>query len=142
MKEKSIKQKLLRSERRKMILDLFGNQCAQCKSQVNLEFNHINRKNKKDVIANLLSSSLKTLNEEIAKCELLCRNCHKKFTANQWKNKEITPWNKGISKDFVHGTARTYTRLGCRCKLCKIAKKLYREKKIQINEAINPNKLT
>lgn len=57
-----------------------------------LEFDHINRKNKKDAIANIARRrlSLKTLKKEIKKCEVRCANCHRIKTAiesNSWKLK-------------------------------------------------------
>lgn len=135
-------QKELRSKRRKYVLDLFGNKCNKCNSTEKLEFNHINRFDKTCEISELLSSNLNTLKTELQKCELLCQKCHKAYTKQQFDNKEIIPWNKNMEAPYNHGTARMYTRKGCRCILCKEAKRLYRNGKIDNNEVINPNKLT
>lgn len=51
-----------------------------------LEFNHLG--NKTHNIADLLSkaASIKKIKKEIDKCEVLCANCHKRFTARQQNN--------------------------------------------------------
>lgn len=48
-----------------------------------LEFNHINREEKSFEISNGLFHSLDSIFEEIKKCNVLCRNCHKIHTIEQ-----------------------------------------------------------
>lgn len=69
-------------------------QCKECgeKDPIVLQFDHLG--NKKGNISDMTNSgcSLKTLNEEIDKCQILCANCHLKKTA-----KELD-WYKNIIK--------------------------------------------
>jgi hypothetical protein len=50
-----------------------------------LDFDHLDRSTKRDTMASLKRSSrsIKTLDEEIAKCRVLCANCHRKHTYDQ-----------------------------------------------------------
>jgi len=61
--------------------------CKYCgeKDPTVLQFNHKLPKNKKDKISHLVNQgySLKTIQKEINKCEVVCVNCHKKITASQ-----------------------------------------------------------
>lgn len=62
--------------------------CKKCgeKNKTILEFDHRNAKLKKYGIAELLSSSRKSLDkliEELDKCDVLCRNCHRLRTFEQ-----------------------------------------------------------
>lgn len=51
-----------------------------------LEFDHIDPSTKKANISEMLSKSLslKTIQEEILKCQVLCANCHRLKTAEQF----------------------------------------------------------
>lgn len=53
--------------------------CGEKRSYV-LDFHHINAEDKINVIAHMIKSSgEKTLIEELAKCDVLCANCHREF---------------------------------------------------------------
>ena len=54
-----------------------GNKCAQCGSTDNLEFDHIYPTTKLFVITQAQSVSTERLDAELAKCQLLCHECHK-----------------------------------------------------------------
>ena len=78
-----------RERNQQYIIDyLTKNPCNHCGEDdiIVLEFNHLG--NKTDDVSNLLNkgSSLERLIEEINKCEVLCANCHKRFTAKQQNN--------------------------------------------------------
>ena len=62
--------------------------CGYRDSVQALEFDHLPGTNKKKAISNLCSNgaSLKTIFEEIQKCELVCANCHRIRTFNRQKN--------------------------------------------------------
>ncbi len=49
-----------------------------------LEFNHINLNDKIANVSFLVKKSIKVLINEIKKCEILCANCHRKHTAQQF----------------------------------------------------------
>lgn len=89
--------------------------CRQCGSSENLEVDHIDPSTKSPRIKthhNLWSWSQELLDEELSKCQPLCRECHK------------------IKHGKGHGQA-AYNR-GCRCDMCRSARreamKRYRDK--------------
>ncbi len=60
--------------------------CVQCNERdpVVLEFNHADPRTKTANIAELIRSgcAIQRLHDEIAKCEVMCANCHQRFTSN------------------------------------------------------------
>lgn len=77
--------------RQKLLEYLKEHPCVDCgeSNPITLEFHHL--KNKKYNIANIIKyvSSWDTVLKEIAKCDIVCSNCHKKRTAKQqnWYSK-------------------------------------------------------
>lgn len=68
--------------------DKFCSDCGESDSIV-LEFDHLDRSSKSGNIGNMLYRvSTKRLMDEIAKCEVVCANCHRRRTAVQFN------WNK------------------------------------------------
>ena len=69
--------------------------CGEKRSYV-LDFHHINAEDKINVIAHMIKSSgEKTLIEELAKCDVLCANCHREFHfLNQKENLLYEDWIK------------------------------------------------
>jgi len=70
-------------------IKLLGGQCAKCrydKSQIPLEFHHINRAEKEHTLSPLIShgGSHEEIYYEINKCILLCANCHREFESSVW----------------------------------------------------------
>ncbi len=84
--------------------------CKKCGSWSNLDIHHKDPKQK--VSHRIWSWSKKRREIELAKCEVLCEPCHG------------TTWRKEI----VHGTYDGYNHHGCRCKLCKEARREYRRR--------------
>ena len=77
--------------------------CKECGNEENLELHHVDPKKK--VTHRVWSWSISRREKELAKCVVLCRECH---------------INK-IRKPITHGSdSRGYDR-GCRCDLCKAA---------------------
>ena len=60
-------------------------QCGYCSCIESLEFHHLDNTQKEFGIAKLCNCSWQKIKAEIAKCELLCANCHREEHAN---NKE------------------------------------------------------
>ena len=62
------------------------NSCSHCgeTDPVVLEFDHIEPSKKYREISKLVSYSRKTLEKEIEKCQVLCANCHRRKTADQF----------------------------------------------------------
>lgn len=85
-----------------------GGRCIHCTSKRQLEFDHVDPKQKQYAVSSLWSRRKEIIEQELAKCQLLCERCHKKKTVeeNGWKQ---------------HGTFVHYSKNGCRCALCRRA---------------------
>lgn len=59
------------------MIDLLGGKCADCGRTDTLEFDHVDRTIKSFDIGPCYSLPLAELLEELKKCQLLCRKCHK-----------------------------------------------------------------
>lgn len=59
-------------------VDLFGNKCAHCEQSFPncvYDFHHVNPDEKEHI--NVFHRSWKRIQEELAKCIMLCSNCHR-----------------------------------------------------------------
>lgn len=65
--------------RREEYISLLGGACAECGSAQQLQFHHIDEKNKSFSIGKLMNFSKETSLQELKKCVLLCSTCHKKL---------------------------------------------------------------
>lgn len=93
--------------------------CAKCGSTEQLEVDHIDRSTKHPKLIELgtggmWSWSKERLTEELAKCQVLCNDCHKKKTRS-----EVLAGH-GLTK---------YDLYGCRCEVCKEAKRIKNAKR-------------
>lgn len=86
---------------------LLGGQCEACKSVDALEFDHVNPKDKVFAIADGWSLAEDVVLEELKKCQLLCKDCHKikTDTASRKKRK--------------HGTWGAVRNGKCKCDICR-----------------------
>jgi len=85
--------------------------CVSCGSIERLELDHINPALKAS--HNIWSWSEKRRDEEAAKCQVLCHDCHQEKTI------------AFIKRDITHGThSKGYLR-GCRCVDCTNAHRIY-----------------
>lgn len=126
-----------RKERRERLLEMSGKICARCGSEENLEFNHLDRK------AMLFRLSLDGMGKnwdlilaEWRKCELLCHDCHRIYTQEQYRNGEIPIWNSLKHVPYVCGTPRCYHEKACRCESCKAAGRAYKKKEIDYHSPV------
>ena|SRR4030066_155331 len=114
-------------KRRDYVLHSLGNRCTHCGAKDNLELDHIDPKTKKFNISKLWSISQSEVNNEVSKCQLLCKACH--------TLKTLADMGRVSAKD-KHGTLSSYRY--CKCDLCKKAKsnnnKLYKIKRKLIKE--------
>lgn len=111
-------------ERKVRYLNQLGGECNNCGSIEELEFDHVDPEIKSFTITHRISRySEEVLQKELAKCQLLCTECHLEKTAEESRGR--TPWNKGASGSN-HGTySMAYPIDKCDCKLCES----YREKR-------------
>jgi hypothetical protein len=117
-------------------MNLAGNKCARCGSVELLEFNHIDRTQKKMGLSGKdLDGPWQRLLEEFDKCELLCKSCHLEYTRGQWARKELVAQNRN-TLPYIHGTMRMYHEVNCRCELCRLAKKMYRAKQVRYSDIV------
>lgn len=103
--------------RRKLIINYLGNKCIKCKSTKKLEVDHIDRATKTMNPSQLWKVSEKRLWEEIAKCQLLCQDCHIKKTVEERGQK--------LARG-THGTLSSYRY--CKCDICKETQVFYTKK--------------
>lgn len=97
-----------------------GKVCAECGGDEQLELDHIDPTAK--MTHRVWSMSDARREAEIAKCQVLCYDCHKR------KSREQLPITRGF-KAFRHGTAAMYKEHGCRCGKCKLWRRnKYRER--------------
>lgn len=83
--------------------------CKKCGSLEDLEVDHISPSDK--ISHNVWSWSWERRLAELAKCQVLCRQCHLEKTVL---------YRKENAKSQVHGTHEAYV-LGCRCQECRSA---------------------
>jgi hypothetical protein len=102
--------------RRKIAIKYLGGKCIDCGSKKELEFDHIEPKEKSFSIAKLWSVKEEEFWKEINKCNLRCKNCHIIKTVLQ---------NGQTMAKGTHGTlsARSY----CNCNECKTAYNIYKK---------------
>lgn len=73
-----------REKNKAYLIEILGGKCVGCGVTHNLQFDHIDRKQKSFTIGKMLESSLENkLIPEAKKCQLLCKYCHQiKTTIN------------------------------------------------------------
>lgn len=94
-----------------------GKKCVVCGSTERLELDHINRENKKD--HKIWTWREERRNEEIRKCQVLCKKCH------------IQKTNREKGEHLKHGTVGMYKsrQYRCRCLPCKRANAQYEKQR-------------
>lgn len=70
-----------------LLKEKMGGKCVKCGAIENLQFDHINPLEKSFNISNNIHR--KDLDEELAKCQLLCPECHLDKTKNEWLTGKI-----------------------------------------------------
>lgn len=87
----SLNEEKMRVKARKYILELFKTGCVDCGTvdpRV-LTFDHTSN-NKRTNVSNLMKNGLNVLKAEIAKCQIVCANCHLIRTSERagwWRSK-------------------------------------------------------
>lgn len=62
-------------------IDKMGGSCQSCGSTDRIEFDHVDPRTKSFNISKVWSYKRATVEEELAKCQLLCYGCHKDKTS-------------------------------------------------------------
>jgi 5-methylcytosine-specific restriction endonuclease McrA len=107
------------AQRKLKCIQYLGGKCVRCGTVDALEFDHVDRATKSFTITSNLNRRWEILKEELDKCQLLCKPCHRQKTV------EAGETGGGHNKADVcpHGTLWGYgSRWKCRCDLCKAAK--------------------
>lgn len=100
--------------RRSYAVAKLGGKCVRCGTTKNLQIDHIDKWLKSFNISQFWSISIERFDAELAKCQLLCRACHK-IKSDQEKDWGILGYGP-----THHGTDSMYKK-GCRCRECKLA---------------------
>ena len=89
-------------KRRNKLIEQLGGKCVRCGSTENLEFDHIDSNSKRLDVSKRITSNINVINQELAKCQLLCRSCHIQ------KTKEKKDANATISSTDVANIRKEY----------------------------------
>lgn len=101
---------------RKYCIDALGGCCVNCGSIDNLEIDHIDPSTKKFYISKVWARVTKIeLDEELTKCQILCKSCH------LYKTSEDLSYERG----WAHGTQYGWMKKGCLCNLCLANKRTW-----------------
>lgn len=93
-----------------MAREILGNQCVNCGSRENLEFDHVDPSSKVGNVSEIANWTLERFLGEVSKCQLLCSSCHTQKTNKE--NYELCPvTNQGWYR--------------CPCGTCRERKRLY-----------------
>ena len=111
----------------------FGDCCFDCKQSYSYpvyDFHHLDPREKDLDWNKMRLVTQETLDAELAKCVLLCSNCHRERHFKQRPEKQ--PLIRPVPRVWEHGTRNGYTYHKCRCEPCKKANnehsKRYRKK--------------
>jgi 5-methylcytosine-specific restriction endonuclease McrA len=116
-------QRELHARRRDQVIKALGGCCQRCGSVLRLEIDHIDARTKRFDVSVLFRRSV-LLAAELAKCQLLCHDCHRIKTVEC--GEAGGGWNKNMSGEIPHGTSSGYTYWKCRCDDCRIARRAYK----------------
>jgi 5-methylcytosine-specific restriction endonuclease McrA len=106
-------------ERMKEAHQLLGGKCCKCGSINNLQIDHIDPLTKSFTLSSGTTFSKERWDAELAKCQLLCFECHKSKTLKERNFQEVKDKN-------IHGTISSYRY--CHCDVCKKARAEYIKK--------------
>jgi AraC-like DNA-binding protein len=99
-------------EYKKRALDLLGGKCVKCGSTEYLEFDHIDPSMKTFHIGSQITGSWEETEKELKKCQLLCRRCHHKKSAEEMAefNAVVFSGERGVGAKLADIQAAEYRR--------------------------------
>ena len=121
-------------EKRNYCLEKLGGKCVRCGTTERLEFDHIEPSTKEKPVTQIFNRSFDKLDIELAKCQLLCENCHTIKTAEDFATGRIKRAYK--ERILKHGTPSCYNNDGCRCDDCRKAHTEYWRTRRKLIKAI------
>lgn len=96
--------------RRAVAIAVLGGRCVQCGATERLELDHADRTTKSFDLGHLWSISAQRYGDELAKCQVLCHDCHKAKSAAE--------------RSVEHGGGASGKR-NCKCSPCRARKSEY-----------------
>lgn len=99
-------QRIWKNNRRLAWIESKGGRCVKCGSDDRIEIDHKDPAMKEAHVSRLWSCSREVREPELAKCQLLCHECHLTKT-------------HGRDLPIPHGTHPGYRRHKCRCEECR-----------------------
>jgi 5-methylcytosine-specific restriction endonuclease McrA len=97
--------------------------CKTCGSYIDLEVDHIDSSTK--VSHSVWSWSKVRRDLELAKCQVLCVECHKTKSIEARRRQALLKRQQGLLLEQQHGTSARYKHGHCRCNDCRKAAQLY-----------------
>lgn len=92
--------------RKQELIEMLGGICRSCGSKENLTFDHTDPNSRSFKLGKLLNYSKIRQEEEIKKCQLLCKKCHREksqkegsFSKNKLKGSSV--WNSKLTEALV-----------------------------------------
>lgn len=96
--------------RKAELIQLLGGRCASCGSDDKLEFDHVDPSTKSFSIMARWNAPASTLSAELAKCQLLCEQCH---------------LSKTVALTSVDHGGGVSGKKNCKCDPCRARKNEY-----------------
>lgn len=120
-------------------IDYMGGKCSKCgynKSNVALEFHHVNPAEKEFTISAGYNKSWQKIKHELDKCVLLCANCHRELHNNENNSYPIEVYEK-----YIHSLSDKETKQkNQKRKDLENQKKIEKRKEIILNSGIDFSK--
>lgn len=115
-------------KRRAESIETLGGKCFLCGSTNRLELDHIDPATKAFPIAKLWSLSKAKYEAELAKCQLLCRECHTRKSA----------YETMVRRPFTHGKYWAVYKHKCRCPECDSFRVEFNKKRAEARKSLGP----
>jgi 5-methylcytosine-specific restriction endonuclease McrA len=104
-------------KQRLSMIEALGGECVECGSTEDLELDHINPSTKSFGLNHAWSKKPEAIKTELAKCQVLCKECHAKKSV----------YDRGQSP-ATHGSLTMYQYHKCRCEACRQANRISSKK--------------